>query len=986
MEKNIPSWQRSNSKLKNREILFNKLLKLANKELEVVKSNEIKESIDKVLNINGNKKNDSKETITFGKMIDYNEFIINDEMSKKYGLRQDNENILKYPNKVSDDININKLKQSKLVNFYDSTIYLSNLIITANSLNSIFHDTMRNVMLKDINDNESDSNSNILNYEYKEGPLKDISRCQAKSESDYSDRPFPNSANLIDIIRCSIVYENSIDLVNDMNNIKNRIDKGDTCIKKILRIKNKFLVNKEEYFEAKKNSEKKDDENEWLYNYGDIKFNVLIEYNNMSLIGEIQFLLSMMLNNKKKCHALYNIIRQEDFINNMKNILSVTSNNNNKQEQLFFLLHSCKYNNKSIKLLSQFLISYSNDIDLGMKDDNEMNAFHYCCEFGNTRLFNLLVNFVQKKEKETNHQLLIKHICEPTRNPYVLYSSDDNDTQIYCSDLAIKSGNYQFLNKLVLIGNNYDIKWKNINDSIMEYFIGKKKWIDLKLINTIVNSGLINWEKLLVCGVKYNNYKIVEYILTQQKLKNIKVNINSRLLLSTCIDTDDTYELNNINDNLKIFQLLLLSAAQDNINLSETDDNGWSVFLDIVKHDKLQHMKYLIENNGRFKWKINDNLIYDINTKNRNIFHIASQHGSYKVLYYLINECNYLITQTKSNKLRNKTDNNYQYQDTALLTCVSEVKNGYDSNNELECNNFQLFKLLLSQSKIDINICDDDDNSPLMKCIYHNKLEYVKYLLEKIRIDTKLFLKRNHNGENIFHIAAKGGSYTTLDYIINGNNTITKKIITKLINQKDKTKERTPLLTCIEEKYNGYDSNNELNCNNFKIFTLLLLQSGINVNIKDKEKRSIFINCVYCNKLEYIKYLEKNNGEFDWKLKEDIINADILTLKNNISDIVTKYDCHKTMNYLLLEKTKTKRKINNSDNSNNTDNDDLKAENEIEKAMSRYKQTEEIKYKLLLLGAGESGKSSILKQMRSIHGTPFSDVEKLAAKVHLTQV
>ena len=63
-----------------------------------------------------------------------------------------------------------------------------------------------------------------------------------------------------------------------------------------------------------------------------------------------------------------------------------------------------------------------------------------------------------------------------------------------------------------------------------------------------------------------------------------------------------------------------------------------------------------------------------------------------------------------------------------------------------------------------------------------------------------------------------------------------------------------------------------------------------------------------------------------------------------------------------------------------------KANATIEKDTEKYKQVETIKYKLLLLGAGESGKSTLLKQMRMLHGKQFDQSELMAAKPHLTQV
>ncbi len=62
--------------------------------------------------------------------------------------------------------------------------------------------------------------------------------------------------------------------------------------------------------------------------------------------------------------------------------------------------------------------------------------------------------------------------------------------------------------------------------------------------------------------------------------------------------------------------------------------------------------------------------------------------------------------------------------------------------------------------------------------------------------------------------------------------------------------------------------------------------------------------------------------------------------------------------------------------SGNADASGLRASKDIDRLMSKSQALEDEKIKLLLLGAGESGKSTIFKQMRVLFGAPLTDEEK----------
>ena len=232
------------------------------------------------------------------------------------------------------------------INAYDYDAYLTKLIIASHQIDPIFQNEMKNMVERF-----------GVRCSYRPAPPKTKLRCQTKAMLDYGKKEFPSCANILDFIRCSVVFENSADLVNGFNrfrsmihneygnsNKKNKNDNkeaaedeksdnnndnndnnGDesNCIKYILRIKNGFNNESNRFKE--------------IDGYRDIKFNVLIEYKGTRLIGEIQFLLKSMLKVKKMQHALYTFVRNEDYY---EQLLSFDNKYYSKENEIYKIILS----------------------------------------------------------------------------------------------------------------------------------------------------------------------------------------------------------------------------------------------------------------------------------------------------------------------------------------------------------------------------------------------------------------------------------------------------------------------------------------------------------------------------------------------------------------------------------------------------------------------------------------------------------------------
>eukprot|EP01084_Bolivina_argentea_P093806 168656_1 len=265
--------EKNNGKKKNKTYLYYVLLKLVNKESDV-QLNKLEENLNKL----ASKNQAHWDALVKWDIEDQYSIVRQDSIPNGITAQYTDSQLFEY---ASGSFNTHK--------FYDYNEYLPQLVLLAQLVDDEFQKSVQNIFNIDkhtrsshIQIDEKDE-SNTPNIEYSRGPVKLMTRARAKAVNDYVNEPFPTSACVLDLNRCSLIFNDISSLLAAIQLFINKVKFYQSgCIIGIVRDKNGFL----EYVKE--------------VQYSDIKLNVLIKGKQRNIIGEVQFLLFTMKMYKNK--------------------------------------------------------------------------------------------------------------------------------------------------------------------------------------------------------------------------------------------------------------------------------------------------------------------------------------------------------------------------------------------------------------------------------------------------------------------------------------------------------------------------------------------------------------------------------------------------------------------------------------------------------------------------------------------------------------
>ena len=249
--------------------------------------------------------------------------------------------------------------------------YLTKLVMVAHECDDGFQRDIQRMFNVDPGTMENKK----LKLLYQRGPVKRLERCYAKCQSDYRDEQFPSAAHVLDIIRCSLTFDDVESMLKGMNLFKERVESGEFCVKEVVRVKNGFKL---EYTHD-------------TATYTDIKFNVMVSIDGKDhdIIAEVQFLFQRMLEYKKIAHSLYSIERTSEFVGNMTKLLPIKTD---QLKQLF--IQSAKNN---LKGFTDLMVTYGlNSDQLLQTNQRRQSILTPICSKNSSRILSYLMKVVSK--------------------------------------------------------------------------------------------------------------------------------------------------------------------------------------------------------------------------------------------------------------------------------------------------------------------------------------------------------------------------------------------------------------------------------------------------------------------------------------------------------------------------------------------------------------------------------------------------------------
>ena len=349
-------------------------------------------------------------------------------------------------------------------------------------------------------------------------------------------------------------------------------------------------------------------------------------------------------------------------------------------------------------------------------------------------------------------------------------------------------------------------------------------------------------------------------------------------------------------ENFKKFQFLL---QQPGINLNRRLSGVlWkdetTALIELIVQNKHEYLEYIFELQRSGKKKFN--IDFDkqlVNIANADLLYLAVDACYPKCVRALLKASDHWDVNKKQTRSQ---------RTVALLAARASA--GYDQFYPFVCNAFETFRMLLNQKGIDLNISSVHGGTPI-QCMIHgedNKDKWIEHILDEWKENRLKHVVADISKEKMQHYrkmykktdelarVCKFSDYDALQRIL--DNPENKEDIGEYVNYFSREYDNRPLDALCEYTQWGFDSENQLECRNFKCFRALLEITGIKVVSYSVEQ------LVKNDKYGYIRYLVENNDRLGLKINFQDIGK-IIHDGDLLMHVKAHKQSHKTLKVML---------------------------------------------------------------------------------------